>query len=130
MLHFCLSAILQVLPMAASRILTFEGDLRSGLALYAVLVSHWPELARLGTKLRTAPADEGHLRDNATIVVKLVETLQLPYSLQVRLGGCAVCMAAPPLTAKRRTQDQWGRGRQCFGCCRWCMCGVLHMKCG
>ena len=82
--------------MAASRILNFDADLRNGLALYAVLVSHWPELARLGTKLRTAPADEGHLRDNAAILVKLVETLQLPYSLQVSLCDCAPCMAAPP----------------------------------
>ena len=94
-MHNCSSAILQVLPMAAGRIQNFDADLRSGLALYAVLVSHWPELARLGIKLRTAPADEGHFRDNATIVVKLVETLQLPYSLQVSLRSCALCMAAP-----------------------------------
>ena len=128
-MHQCFSAILQVLPMAASRILNFDGDLRSGLALYAVLVSHWPELARLGTKLRTAPADEGHLRDNATIVVKLVETLQLPYSLQVSLRGCAVCMAESPLPAKRKIQEQWGRGGLCLWSCRWSMYGVLHRKC-
>ena len=127
-MHDCFSAILQVLPMAASRILNFDGDLRSGLALYAVLVSHWPELARLGTKLRTAPADEGHLRDNATIVVKLVETLQLPYSLQVSLRSCALGMAASPPIAMRKTQDRWGRGCMCFGSCRWCLCGMLHMK--
>lgn len=116
--------------MAARRIQNFDADLRSGLALYAVLVSHWPELARLGPKLKTAPADEGHMRDNATIVVKLVETLQLPYSLQVRLSSCTACIAAPLFIPKRKTQDQLGGGCLCFGSCRWCTYGLLHRKLG
>ena len=90
---------LQVLPIAAKRVLNFDTDLRSGLALYAALVSHWPELARLGLKLKTAPTEEGHFRENAAIVVKLVETLQLPYTLQV-CRPCTLhaweCCGLPP----------------------------------
>ena len=78
----CLHCGLQALPSAAQKVTNFDSDMSNGLALAALLMSHWPELAPLGGQLRANPTSKADAQHNAGIVVKMMEELQLPYNLQ------------------------------------------------
>ena len=55
----------QALPSVAQRVINFDSDLADGLALAALLVSHWPELAPLASQLKLSPASKADLQVNA-----------------------------------------------------------------
>ena len=74
----------QALPSVAQRVVNFDSDLADGLALAALLVSHWPELAPLASQLKLSPANKAEVQYNAGTVVKMMEEVQLPWILQVR----------------------------------------------
>ena len=74
---------MQALPSAAQKLTNFDRDLSNGLALAALMLSHWPELGSWGDQLRLTPTTKADMQSNAGIVVKMVEELQLPWNLQV-----------------------------------------------
>jgi len=61
----------------------FDSDLADGLALAALLVSHWPELSSHVSQLKLSPANKAAVQYNAGTLVKMMEELQLPWALQV-----------------------------------------------
>ena len=71
----------KILPSVACAINNFDKDLRDGMALYAVMVSHWPSLESFYISLRKPCRTEAHFRDNARVVVSMVRELALPYTL-------------------------------------------------
>ena len=73
----------QVFPSAAQRVTNFDTDLADGLALGALLLSHWPELEPLANQLKLTPSNKAAVQYNAGTVVKMMEELQLPWQLQV-----------------------------------------------
>ena len=74
----------QALPSVAQRVVNFDSDLADGLALAALLVSHWPELAPLASQLKLSPANKAEVQYNAGTVVKMMEEVQLSWILQAR----------------------------------------------
>lgn len=76
---------MQALPTVAQRVTNFDTDLCDGLALAALLVSHWPELASMLTQLKLSPSTKATAQYNAGTLVKMMEELQLPWVLQVGL---------------------------------------------
>ena len=77
--------MVQALPAAAQRVTNFDSDLCDGLALAALLISHWPELASFVSQLKLTPGNQAGMRYNAGTLVKMMEELQLPWTLQVPL---------------------------------------------
>jgi len=61
----------------------FDSDLCDSLALAALLISHWPELASFVSQLKLSPGNQAGMRYNAGTLVKMMEELQLPWTLQV-----------------------------------------------
>jgi hypothetical protein len=47
----------------------FDVDLSDGIVLFAVLLNHWPPLARHKGRLHQFPADPRQIRENAELVV-------------------------------------------------------------
>lgn len=78
---------MQVFAAAArpSAVTNFDTDLSNGLALYAVLVDHWPALLTRSSKFNKSPVTASHMSDNAKIVCNMINQLQLAMKLQV---GC------------------------------------------
>ncbi len=74
---------MQALPAAAQRVTNFDSDLCDGLALAALLISHWPELASFVSQLKLSTGNQAGMRYNAGTLVKMMEELQLPWTLQV-----------------------------------------------
>ena len=85
------------LGSAGQKVTNFDGDMSNGLALAALLMSHWPELGPLGGQLRVTRISKADAQHNAGIVVKMMEELQLPYNLQashsIRRKTC-ICQSA------------------------------------
>ena len=75
--------MVQALPAAAQRVTNFDSDLSDSLALAALLISHWPELACFVSQLKLSPGNQAGMRYNAGTLVKMMEELQLPWTLQV-----------------------------------------------
>jgi hypothetical protein len=50
-----------------------------------LLISHWPELASFVSQLKLSPGNQAGMRYNAGTLVKMMEELQLPWTLQVLL---------------------------------------------
>ena len=76
-----------------SVIANFDTDLSNGLALYAVLVDHWPALLAKGFKLNKAPTTPMHLSENARFVCNMVHHLQLAMDIKVRCPDLKHCYA-------------------------------------
>ncbi|DBA78771.1 TPA: putative protein fap47 [Trebouxia sp. C0004] len=72
----------KALPTVAQRVTNFDSDLCDGLALAALLISHWPELASFVSQLKLSPGNQAGMRYNAGSLVKMMEELQLPWTLQ------------------------------------------------
>lgn len=71
-----------ILPSVATTISNFDSDLRDGMALYAVMVSHWPSLESFYTQLRKPCRTDAHFQNNARVVCAMVCELALPFALQ------------------------------------------------
>ena len=66
-----------------SSITNFDSDLSNGLALYAVLVDHWPALTTKGSKFVKTPVSATHMSENAKILCSMITQLQLSMTLEV-----------------------------------------------
>ena len=77
--------LLQVFGAAArpSIVTNFESDFSNGLALYAVLVDHWPALLAKGSKFNKTPVTATHLSENAKTICNMINQLQLSMRLKV-----------------------------------------------
>lgn len=95
--HACNLACVQVFPSAARRVTNFDIDLADGLALGALLLSHWPELGPLASQLKLSPSSKAAAQYNAGFVVKMMEELQLPWLLQVCLHHVSKCWLMYPI---------------------------------
>ena len=69
------------LPQTWAKVTNFDADLKSGLVLYAVLVSHWPSLERFYAKLKKTPKTPADFAENAALVAQMVADLGLPFPI-------------------------------------------------
>ncbi|QDZ22861.1 hypothetical protein HOP50_09g54090 [Chloropicon primus] len=72
----------QALPGVATCITNFDHDLRNGLAFYSLLVGYWPSLGGYSKSLKKNPRGDNQVRENAELVIRMLQSLQLPYVLQ------------------------------------------------
>lgn len=85
----------------------FDVDLSDGIVLFAVLLNHWPPLARHKGRLHQFPADPRQIRENAELVVGCMQVgwggdpnpaldpvamcIQLPTACVASLGCMVAC---------------------------------------
>jgi len=124
--------VVQALPAAAQRVTNFDSDLCDGLALAALLISHWPELASFVSQLKLSPGNQAGMRYNAGTLVKMMEELQLPWTLQVHFCFLFKCVKLASMGVQNRLSIAGGQsvlhadvGRCAVLCCAVLCCAVL-----
>ena len=116
----------------AQRVTNFDSDLRDGLALAALLVSHWPELASFVSQLKLSTGNQAGMRSNAGTLVKMMEEVQLPWTLQVPFCCLFMCVKLASMGVQNRLSTAGKRpvlhadaGRCAVLCCAVLRCAVL-----
>lgn len=115
----------QALPDVAHRVTNFDFDMRSGLVLHSLLINHWPDLAKLAGRIRLQPSTDAHRLENAAIVVREMEALQLPFPLTVCLSAFSLSFSVSHCTMNecRITSWEWFKpGRM------WAFGVALHLS--
>lgn len=72
----------RVISRDAKQVNNFGSDLEDGLALCAVLVSHWPALSNLQSQLNTQPSQRSDNEINAKVFVSMLSALQCPFQVE------------------------------------------------
>ena len=72
----------RVMPREAKQINNFGSDLEDGLALCAVLVSHWPALSSLQSQLHLQPASKSDNEANEKVFISMLAALQCPFQIE------------------------------------------------
>jgi hypothetical protein len=82
----------RVMPRGAKQVNNFDSDLEDGLALCAVLVSHWPALSSMQSQLNMQPSQKSDCEINARIFASMLSSLQCPFQVEeldiVNPRGC------------------------------------------
>lgn len=72
----------RVLPQGPKQINNYTSDLEDGLALCAVLVSHWPALSDLQSQIVKQPSQLSDRESNAKVFISMLLALQCPFQVE------------------------------------------------